>query len=93
MRHTVYAPHCMCSTLFHHVYISPCVCSTLCMIHTVHALHNVLQAHAILKDLDLDMTSRLKDGWVSRLAYQLRADCGLLEQCKIMVSALIQPPG
>jgi len=47
------------------------------------------QAHTILKDLDLDMTFSLEDGWLDRLMYQLQADCNLLEQCRIMDYSLL----
>ncbi|KAK9845785.1 hypothetical protein WJX81_002291 [Elliptochloris bilobata] len=44
---------------------------------------------AVLKDLDLDLTIRLEDGWHDKLFAQLAADCALLEELRVMDYSLL----
>ena len=46
-------------------------------------------AKKILKDLDLDYTYQLDEGYAARLAAQLSADCTLLERLNIMDYSLL----
>lgn len=43
----------------------------------------------ILKDLDLDYSFKLEEGWHERLMHQLKADCELMESCRVMDYSLL----
>ena len=59
--------------------------------HTQTAPHSLItHAPAYLSHTHATTTTpRLEDGWLDRLMWQLRADCGLLESCHIMDYSLL----
>ncbi|KAA6423973.1 MAG: phosphatidylinositol-4-phosphate 5-kinase, partial [Trebouxia sp. A1-2] len=45
--------------------------------------------NTILKDLDLDISLKLEEGWHERLMKQLAADCALMEELRVMDYSLL----